>query len=93
MKIPLAPYRDSILARSAVPPQEYACTTAGMQSMTTPRLVFGFREKDRAEIERLLREYETQLGVSLCFQAFDDELAGLPGLYVPPLGQFLTAWD
>jgi GNAT superfamily N-acetyltransferase len=64
-----------------------------MQSMTTPRLVFGFREKDRAEIERLLREYETQLGVSLCFQAFDDELAGLPGLYVPAVGHFLTAWD
>jgi len=61
--------------------------------MTTPRLVYGFHETDRAEIERLLREYETQLGVSLCFQAFDDELAGLPGPYVPPLGHFLTAWD
>jgi putative acetyltransferase len=61
--------------------------------MTTPQLANGFHEKDRAEIERLLREYEAQLGVSLCFQAFDDEVAGLPGPYVAPLGHFLTARD
>jgi len=61
--------------------------------MKTPRIAYGFQEKDRAEIERLLREYEAHLGVSLSFQAFDEELAALPGPYVPPRGQFMTAWD
>jgi putative acetyltransferase len=61
--------------------------------MKAARITHGFQEKDRAEIERLLREYEAQLGVSLCFQAFDDELAALPGFYVPPRGEFITAWD
>ncbi len=61
--------------------------------MKAARITHGFQEKNRAEIERLLREYEAHLGVSLCFQAFDDELAALPGFYVPPRGAFLTAWD
>jgi GNAT superfamily N-acetyltransferase len=61
--------------------------------MTMPRLTFGFREMDRVEIERLLREYEAHLGVSLSFQDFDEELAALPSPYTPPRGQFITAWD
>jgi putative acetyltransferase len=61
--------------------------------MIMPRLTFGFHEKHRVEIERLLREYEAHLGISLCFQDFDRELAELPSPYIPPLGQFITAWD
>lgn len=51
----------------------------------------GFREADRAAIVALLREYETSLGISLCFQDFDAEVAGLPGAYAPPGGQMLLA--
>ena len=54
-------------------------------------LARGFDEHDRERIVALLREYEADTGISLCFQNFAAELVGLPGDYAPPEGAMILA--
>ena len=47
--------------------------------------------RDLAAVQALFREYAAGVGVDLCFQDFDAEVATLPGRYAPPTGRLLLA--
>ncbi|NJS37089.1 MAG: GNAT family N-acetyltransferase [Brachymonas sp.] len=43
------------------------------------------------QVRDLMRQYQSHIGVDLCFQSFEEELAQLPGSYAPPDGRLYAA--
>jgi putative acetyltransferase len=64
-------------------PQNESAPVIAIRGAATPAEI--------AHIHALFLEYGQSLGFSLCFQSFDQELAGLPGDYAPPAGRLLLA--
>ncbi len=57
------------------------------------KIIMAKSESDIKEVRTLFEEYAAWLEISLCFQNFDRELAGLPGEYAAPDGRLLLAFD
>jgi putative acetyltransferase len=55
------------------------------------KLIQATSKEEILQARQLFEEYAASLGIDLCFQNFDKELAGLPGAYAPPSGRLLLA--
>jgi putative acetyltransferase len=64
------------------------------RSIKTPEIALRAPQSpEQFELAReIFSEYARGLGVDLCFQDFDSELASLPGDYAEPTGQLLLAY-
>jgi putative acetyltransferase len=60
------------------------------KSPTQILLASAHPEPELSELKALMREYADSLGVDLCFQDFESELAHLPGDYAEPRGALLS---
>ena len=61
--------------------------------MSTAKIIQASSESQIDETRRLFREYEAWLGLDLCFQGFEEELARLPDKYAEPDGRLLLAYS
>ena len=57
------------------------------------RLVHATTPEQLDLVRQLFRDYQRAIGVDLCFQGFERELATLPGAYAPPAGLLLLAYQ
>ena len=55
------------------------------------RIVQVQSENEIEQVRELFGEYVTWLGINLCFQNYDKEVAALPGEYASPRGRLLLA--
>jgi ribosomal protein S18 acetylase RimI-like enzyme len=59
--------------------------------MAAVQIVPAHEERFLPVVRELFREYAAGVGIDLCFQGFEEEVATLPGRYAPPSGRLLLA--
>lgn len=57
------------------------------------RLIQAETPEQIEQARELFKEYAAWLGIDLCFQNFEKELAELPGEYAPPDGRLLLGFE
>ena len=57
------------------------------------RIVPAISDGDISLARNLFREYASTIGVEVCLGDYERELATLPGLYAPPAGRLLMAFQ
>ena len=64
-----------------------------MRSKETARVTLRLARfpDDLDTVRSLFRDYQTDMGIDLCFQGFEAELSNLPGEYAQPSGSVLVA--
>lgn len=64
-----------------------------MRSTETARVTLRLARfpDDLDTVRSLFRDYQTDMGIDLCFQGFEAELSNLPGEYAQPSGSVLVA--
>ena len=82
--------RTRVLARLATLPLPLFCTNRVVDKPSVT-LLTPTSDAEMQEVRDIFREYASTLGVDLCFQDFEGEMADLPGDYAEPRGSLLLA--
>jgi ribosomal protein S18 acetylase RimI-like enzyme len=62
-----------------------------LKNLDSMKLIQAKSPEEIQQVRKLFEEYVAWLGINLCFQNFDKEVAELPGDYAPPSGRLLLA--